>query len=203
MPGQALVLDATLFSKCLASAPSGSAPGPGGCTNEMLKVCLDDAEVSQLLFLAAQDMARAQIPESARTFMLATMTALQKKDGGVRGIATGTSFRRLVAKTLARQFGKVVESTCAPFQFALSTRAGTDCVGHAVRAMTDADPNATILSIDSIGGLRPCLAQCHDEQIEHRSRIERVVAFRQVHVRAPNELQVAGCRWSHALGSPS
>ena len=96
VPGQALVLDATLFSKCLASAPSGSAPGPGGCTNEMLKVCLDDAEVSQLLFLAAQDMARAQIPESAKTFMLATMTALQKKDGGVRGIATGTSFRRLV-----------------------------------------------------------------------------------------------------------
>ena len=36
----------------------------------MLRVCLDDAEVSQLLFLAAQDMARAQIPESAKTFML-------------------------------------------------------------------------------------------------------------------------------------
>ena len=105
--GQALVLDATLFSKCLASAPSGSAPGPGGFTNKMLKICLDDAEVSQLLFLAAQDMARAQIPESAppQTFML--------EDGGARSIATGTSFRRLVAKTLARQFGKVVESTCA------------------------------------------------------------------------------------------
>ena len=117
----------------------------------MLKVCLDDAEVMQLLFLAAQDMARAQIPESARSFMLARMTALRKKDGGVRGIATGTSFRKLVAKTLARQFGKVVESVCAPFQFALSTRAGTDCVGHAVMAMTDADPDATILSIDGIG----------------------------------------------------
>ena len=66
-------------------------------------------------------------------FMLAMMTALQKKDGGARGIATGSSFRRLVAKTLARQFGKAVEATCSPFQFALSTRAGTDCVGHAVR----------------------------------------------------------------------
>ena len=88
VPGQALVLDAILFCKCLASALSGSAPGPGGCTNEMLKVCLDDAEVSQLLFLAAQDMARAQIPESAKTFMLATMTALQKKDGGAGGIVT-------------------------------------------------------------------------------------------------------------------
>ena len=70
----------------------------------------------------------------------ATMMALQKPDGGVRGIATGTSSRRLVAETLARQFGKAVESTCAPFQFALSTRAGTDCVGHVVRALTDENP---------------------------------------------------------------
>ena len=82
---------------------------------------------------------------------MATMTALQKKDGGVRGIATGTTFRRLVAKTLARQFSKVVEATCSPFQFALSTRAGVDCVGHAVRAATDMDPEMTVLSIDGVG----------------------------------------------------
>ena len=74
--------------------------------------------------------------------------SFSKPDGGVRGIATGTSFRRLVAKTLARQFMKVVESTCAPFQFALSTRAGTDCVGHTIRAMTDDDPECIVLSID-------------------------------------------------------
>ena len=79
------------------------------------------------------------------------MTALAKKDGGERGIATGTSFRRLVAKSLARQFAKDVESVCAPFQFALSTRAGTDCVEHAVRAMTDAHSTSTVLSVDGIG----------------------------------------------------
>ena len=100
-----------------------------------------------LLFQAAEDFARAEAPATVtRAFMAATMTALRKPDGGVRGIATGTSFRRLVA----RQFGKVVESTCAPFQFALSTRAGTDCVGH-TRAMTDGDPECTVLSIDGIG----------------------------------------------------
>ena len=75
------------------------------------------------------------------------MTAVQKKDGGVRGIATGTSFRRLVAKT----FGPAVEATCSPFHFALSTSAGTDCVGHAVRFATDANPEATVLSIDGVG----------------------------------------------------
>ena len=121
-------LDGAMFTKCLASAPSGSVPGPGGCTYEMLKLCLDDAETSHLLFRAVEDLARAQAPDCiTRAFMGATMTALQKPDGGVRGIATGTSFRRLVAKTLVRQFGKVVEAVCAPYQFALSTRAGTDC----------------------------------------------------------------------------
>ena len=79
------------------------------------------------------------------------MTALSKKDGGIGGIATGSSFRRLVGKTLARQFGAVVEQVCAPFQFALSTRAGTDCVCHAIRVMTDLDARATVLSVDGVG----------------------------------------------------
>ena len=90
-------------------------------------------------------------PEASELFMLATMTAVSKKDGGVRGIATGTSFRRLVAKSLARQFGAEVERGDASFQFALSTRAGTDCVGHAARLATDPDPRATVLSIDGVG----------------------------------------------------
>ena len=40
-------LDVATFTKCLASAPSGSAPGPGRCTYEMLKLCLDDAKTSR------------------------------------------------------------------------------------------------------------------------------------------------------------
>ena len=46
--------------------------------------------------------------------MTAATTALQKLDGGVRGIAIGTSFHRLVARILARQFGKAVESILCP-----------------------------------------------------------------------------------------
>ena len=151
-PSVPLQLEIRTFVDCLRSAPAGSAPGPGGCSYEMLKVCLDDPEVTQLLFMAAEDVARGTASDVSRSFMLATMTAISKRDGGVRGIATGAAFRRLVAKTLARQFGAEVEKACAPFQFALSTRAGTDCVGHAIRASADANPRATVLSIDGIGG---------------------------------------------------
>ena len=152
VPEQDLELKWSIFTKCLKESPSGTAPGPGGCANEFLRVCLDDEESLQLLYLAAQDLASGRAPpEAYDLFMLATMTALSKKDGGVRGITTGTSFRRLVAKSLARQFGEEVERVCAPFQFALSTRAGTDCVGHAIRLAADLDPRATVLSIDGVG----------------------------------------------------
>ena len=116
----------------------------------MLRVLLDDREGLLLLTAAAEDFARGDVPHCS-AFALATLTALQKRGGGVRGIATGTSFRRLVAKTLARQFMGEVEQSCAPFQFALSTRAGTDCVGHAIRAVTERQPDMTVLSIDGIG----------------------------------------------------
>ena len=46
-----------MFTKCSASTPSG------GCSYEMLKLCLDDAETSHLLFRAAEDLARALAPE--------------------------------------------------------------------------------------------------------------------------------------------
>ena len=95
-PERPLDLDADLFGQCLSSAPSGTAPGPGGCTNEMLRVCLDDREVLQLLFRAAEDAARGEMPQSVcRAFMSATMTALQKKDGGARGNCNRNQFPKI------------------------------------------------------------------------------------------------------------
>ena len=77
-----------MFAECTIRS------GPGGCTNEMLRVCLDDAEVFQLLFRAAEDLTRTNVPESvSKAFMVASMTALQKHDGRHH------PFRRLVAKT--------------------------------------------------------------------------------------------------------
>ena len=69
----------------------------------------------------------------------------------MRGVVTGDTFRRLVARALAQQYGTELEEACEPFQFALSTRAGTDSLGHLLRAATDADERATVVAIDGIG----------------------------------------------------
>ena len=82
---------------------------------------------------------------------LGRMTALSKPDGGVRGIVTGDVVRRLVARTMAQQLSDAVESGTAPFQYALSTRAGCECIAHALQGLSELDPNTTIISIDGIG----------------------------------------------------
>ena len=151
-PAQPVTIPFKLFVKVLKALPRGSSGGPGDIPNEHLKIALDDEDTAHLMHGAAQRLARAQTPSDiSEAFMSTRMFALQKKDGGVRGIATGTSFRRLVASFLARIVGKEVEATCAPFQYAMSTRAGTECIGHLFRAACDADPTACVLSIDGIG----------------------------------------------------
>ena len=142
-PESLVTVDRKIFSKCLKSAPRGASPRPGGCTYEHLKTLLDDTDTMELLFEAITSLARANVPvEIAEVLVGARLTPLTKPDGGVRGIATGSSLRRLVAISRLKR--------SVPFQYALSTRAGTDCVGH-LRASTDRDPTSTVLSFDGIG----------------------------------------------------
>ena len=79
------------------------------------------------------------------------MSALQKPNGGVRGIVAGDIVRRLVARTIAQQLSTEVERATTPFQYALTTKAGGECIAHAFQALTDLDERATVLSIDGIG----------------------------------------------------
>ena len=55
------------------------------------------------------------------------------------------------SRTMARQLGPAVESATAPYQFALSTKAGSECVAHVAQALTDMDDSATLLSVDGMG----------------------------------------------------
>ena len=82
---------------------------------------------------------------------LGRMTALQKPDGGVRGIIVGDYFRRLVSRTLAKAIAQKAEDATSPFQHALKTRAGCECVAHMVQASTEFSDSATIVSVDGVG----------------------------------------------------
>ena len=112
---------------------------------------LESEHDSRLFCDAASALARGEIPEEILSgFRLGRLTALRKSDGGV-GIVVGEILRRLIARSIAKQMAKSVEAATAPFQCALSTKAGCECVAHILQTLTDQDGQATVLSIDGIG----------------------------------------------------
>ena len=113
-------------------------------TEHLRPILENDSDVG-LLFQVAQFFAIASIPEeifgSSSSWASHSSAETQRR---CRGIVAGDVFRRLVAMTISHQLGPEIERATSPFQYALSTRAGTECI-------TDLDPNATVLSIDGIG----------------------------------------------------
>ena len=147
-----LKLDTKMFFEALRGARKGSAAGLSGMAISHLKPLLENEQCMDLLGCAADLFAAAEVPtEVSEALALARLTSLSKPNGGVRGIATGDTFRRLVSRALARQFAQKFNEATSSFQFALQTRAGTDCLAGLLRAATDLEETATITCLDGIG----------------------------------------------------
>ena len=69
-----------------------------------------------------------------------------------------------------------VEQGCggatAPFQYALSTKAGCECVAHALQALSELNPKAIVLSIDGISAF---------DLISRRAMLTGLAGVREVH----------------------
>ncbi|OLP76330.1 132 kDa protein [Symbiodinium microadriaticum] len=133
--------------------PRGAAAGPSGATNEHLRILLDDEGDTQLLHCAACRLAHADLPPPVLAALrIGRMTALQKPNGrGIRALVVGDVLRRLVGRALAQAFAPHFQRACLPHQFGLSTRAGTEALARVLRAATELDPRATVLSVDAVG----------------------------------------------------
>jgi hypothetical protein len=152
VPDVAFALSRPLLTSNLKRARRGAAAVPTGGTSEHLKVLLDDESCMDLFAEVSERLAQAKVPGPVvQALRLGRMVALRKSSGKVRGIVTGDVFRRLVARTIAQQLSEEFNTACSPFQYALSTRAGTECVYHALRVITESRPTATVVSIDGIG----------------------------------------------------
>ena len=44
-----------------------------------------------------------------------------------------------------------MERATSPYQYAMTTKAGCECIAHALQGLTELDPEATITSIDGVG----------------------------------------------------
>ena len=138
VPDVEFQLDSDRFKRNVRPAQKGAAGGPSGLTMEHL----DSPGDTQSLFVVSELLARGAVPNSIRDIV---------RIGGVRGIVAGDVIRRVVARTIAQQISEAVEAATAPFQYVLTTKAGCECVAHAVQALTEQLPDATILSTDGVG----------------------------------------------------
>ena len=144
-PTEQFELDIVEFLICLRRARRGGGARPSGMTSDHLFPVLESEAASELLTQVASLFAVGQVlHDILEAIRLGRLTALQKPDGGVRGIVVGDIFRRLVARTMAKQISKRVEAATAPFQYALKTKAGCECVAHVLQTLTDLDPEATV-----------------------------------------------------------
>ena len=144
-------LDRDLFCRNLRSARKGAAGGLSVMTTEHLRPLLEDVRGLRLLGEVAERLVRAEVPpEVMRLVRGGRLTALAKLDGGVRGMVVGDVIRRLVARTMSQELSKAADAATAPHQYALSTRAGCECVAHALQGLVELDQDSTIVSIEGI-----------------------------------------------------
>ena len=100
-------------------------------SDHLFPVLESEGDSERLVEVVASLLAVGRVPEEIiEALRLGRLTALSKPDGGVRGIVVGDILRRMVARTIAKQIAKQVEAATAPFQYALSTKAGCECVAH-------------------------------------------------------------------------
>ena len=119
----------------------GDSGCPSGITMEHFRVLLDSSRNIQSLFVVSELFVKGAVANSIRDIVrIGRRTALQKLSGGVRGIVVEDVPRRVVSRTIAQQLSETVEAATASFQFALITKAGCECVVHAVQVLTEQHP---------------------------------------------------------------
>ena len=124
------------MAKAIRLFSKGSAGGPDSLRPQHLvdltSASADrdgDALTAFTIFILA-----GETPVEARmVFFGASLTALNKKDGGVRPIAVGCTLRRFIAKTASQAVVKCIGSLLAPDQLGYGTPLGADAAVHSAR----------------------------------------------------------------------
>ena len=146
-PAERFQLASEEFLICVRKARRGAAAGPSGMTSDNLFPVLESEVVSGCQSIGS----RAGSWSNLGGHPVGALDSIEQARWRGEGIVVGDILRRLVARTIAKQVSKQAEAATAPFQYALSTKAGCECVAHILQTLTDLDPEATVMSIDGVG----------------------------------------------------
>jgi len=143
------------IAQAIKSFPNGSAGGPDGMRPQHLKDLIrgnDITDSSLLTALAAFStlVLEGRTPLPIRPFFFgASLTALNKKDGGIRPIAVGCTLRRLVAKIAGKMVVEDMAKLLAPRQLGYGVLGGAEAAVHAARQyITNIQPQDAVVKLD-------------------------------------------------------
>ena len=89
----------------------------------------------------------------------------------------GDTFRRLLSRTLAQQASDAFMAVCAPFQYALSTRAGTEALAWALAVSAELRPQTTVVSVDGVGAYDHVARAAMFEGLRRDARLAALIPF--------------------------
>jgi hypothetical protein len=136
-------------SRAISSFPAGSAGGPDGITPQHLKDLMAfgvDENIGQHLSDLVNLLLMGGLPEEVNEVIYgANLLALSKKDGGIRPIAVGYTWRRLAAKCANSYAVTRLSQLLAPIQLGVGIPGGAEAAVHATRRWVTTMPEDRIL----------------------------------------------------------
>ena len=138
----------------IRSFPNWSAGGPDGLRPQHLKDLLGLPGRSSGSLLAALTsfsnlVLKGLVPSIRPYFFGASLIALNKKGGGIRPIAMGSMFRRLVAKVASWAVKSEMSALLAPFQLGFGVKGGVETAIHAARCyLRHLTPGQAVIKLD-------------------------------------------------------
>lgn len=140
------VVDDVLL-KVLKALPKGSAPGRSGWTYEHIRAAAEhDVSARAVTLQLINALVSGRLPHLP-VLLDGRLIGLEKPNGGTRPIAIGEVWLRL-ASLCAMASIPGVGAALAPLQLGVGVRGGSQCIGHAIRAGIEADPDCVTVQLD-------------------------------------------------------
>ena len=138
----------------IMSFPCGSAGGPDGLRPQHLKDMLsrtdDTGPLLSSITTFVNLLLSGKVPNIVRPFLFGgSITALNKKGGGVRPIAVGCTWRRLAAKVCCRSVSERASRLLSPRQLGFGVKGGAEAAAHAARQYVEnLTPEKALVKVD-------------------------------------------------------
>ena len=168
------ITDVDTVEKCIQSFHRLSGGGPTGLRPIHLKNCLSTEYRDELLERCTSlvnILSKGDAPTSLAPFLAgATLTALPKKDDGIRPIAVGEVWRRLTAKCLCTAYKEQASSFFFPLQIGVGQTLGTEVGLETARQWCERNSDkltSVLVKIDFSNAFNCVSRQAFLEQCRH------------------------------------